>query len=976
VTGPRFASAGAALRADLRRGLVMAAGGFAVLAPIEYVATVWAYPGDLGLVTALRVAALVVTLCLLAWVVIGPVIALGIAAPRLWRLVGRGDARAGMGFAAWRPRPDGPRPGAAWAWALFLAGAAWLVVVQRLGVWAIAHFKEPQRTALLIAAGAAGAGALALVLALALRRLVALAADALYPILGPWSPFTSWRGVTAGTAAIVVGALVAIMVKVPSARPDLPWRPLLSAYAFGAGLVLGARRAARPRRPATERRRPALIAAAAALILIPWTLTSIGADVTTKYTVVTSSPVLDRLIAQVRRANDFDGDGFGSLLGENDCAPFDKAIHPGATDIPDDGIDQNCDGHDFSLRNLVAAPTGPHLPVPEAFQRPWNVLLITIDATRYDHTTFGGYKDGPKHRDTTPNLARLVARSTDFTFANAAAPGTMASVPAIISSKFFHNGLALDEHDIKPGMPPRLKPENTLLPEIMKRGGYTTGAILTHEYFMDWGMQQGVDDMDLSLAKDPDPFKVTSPQVTDHIIAWISRHAGQKWFLWAHYLDPHGRYVAHPDVVDYGSTEEDKYDSEIFFTDKYIGKLLAELPHLPGGDRTIIVITADHGDGFMEHGFINHGMALYFELLHVPLVFYVPDNPPRKIGGAVSGLDIVPTIAELCGIDVSDLHFEGKSLVPQIFYGKADPDRVVFSETNWPKPLRSATSASWKLIYDLDDNLYQLYDLKRDPHEKNNVVGRDKGPFEKMKALMDAFLSRVVFARDPEHSQVAMRIADVLLGSRPTPAHLAHGVTFDDGRIELVGWDLEKPGPKQPGDHVHVHAYFAVKGTPTGAFRLQAQAWPISGPFDPAAKQPPTIARSKLRVTLEGLFPSDHWRKGDFIKEKFGLILPKTWHGDQVALGVWMAKTHGGRLLPAGGPTPQNDPSLSVLGTVPFAGLPPIPAPQPPAPQPPAPPTLGPALRPTPAPPRLVPHPSGARPAPLAPQGGSGRRAP
>src|SRR5262249_23671941 len=158
----------------------------------------------------------------------------------------------------------------------------------------------------------------------------------------------------------------------------------------------------------------------------------------------TASPALEKLIGLVRTANDLDRDGFGSLLGENDCGPFDKAIHPGATDLPDDGIDQNCDGRDFTLRPS-AAPSGPAVAVPAQFKRSdWNVLLITIDTVRYDHTSFGGYKNGPKKRDTTPRLAELAQRSTSFTFCNAPSAGTMASIPAIITSKFFHSGLALD----------------------------------------------------------------------------------------------------------------------------------------------------------------------------------------------------------------------------------------------------------------------------------------------------------------------------------------------------------------------------------------------------------------------------------------------------------------------------------------------------------------------------------------------------
>jgi hypothetical protein len=263
------------------------------------------------------------------------------------------------------------------------------------------------------------------------------------------------------------------------------------------------------------------------------TLLRWGADVETRYIAITASPPLDQLIKLIREVNDLDRDGFGSVLGENDCNPFDKRIHPGAADLPDDGIDQNCNGHDFSLR-VSALPSGPTLPVPDQFKRSdWNILLLTIDTVRYDRTSFGGYKTGPKARDTTPRLAELVRKSTSFSFANAPSAGTMASIPAILTSKFFHSGIALDETP-PPGNPPRIKPENTTLPEIMKRGGYKTGVIGSHHWWNDWGLEQGVDDYDNTIGKTSDPYIVAADKVTDHILAWITRQQAHKWFLWAH----------------------------------------------------------------------------------------------------------------------------------------------------------------------------------------------------------------------------------------------------------------------------------------------------------------------------------------------------------------------------------------------------------------------------------------------------------
>ncbi len=368
-----------------------------------------------------------------------------------------------------------------------------------------------------------------------------------------------------------------------------------------------------------------------AALIMPVTLVVVGAEPATKSLAVSASPPLRTVIDVLRRATDFDRDGYGTLLGENDCAPFEKAVHPLARDVPDNGVDENCDGRDFELGRVPSYRKGVHMPVPEGFRQKWNVLLVTIDTVRYDHTTMGGYgrRTG---RETTPRLAELARRSVSFTFANAPSAGTMASVPAILTSKFFHSGIALDEKNIKRGFPPKLKDQNLLVSEMFKAAGYRTGAILTHEWFGEWGLEQGWDSYD-NLVPKSDPYGVTSDRLTDAALNWIGQRAGDQWFLWLHYIDPHGRYVAHPGETSYGSSEEDLYDGELAFTDKHLGRLLDEMARLPGADRTIIALTSDHGDGFNEHGFINHGQALYRELLHVPLIVFVPNLTPREVAG-------------------------------------------------------------------------------------------------------------------------------------------------------------------------------------------------------------------------------------------------------------------------------------------------------------------------------------------------------
>jgi hypothetical protein len=332
-----------------------------------------------------------------------------------------------------------------------------------------------------------------------------------------------------------------------------------------------------------------------------------------------------------------------------------------------------------------------------------------------------------------------------------------------------------------------------------------------------------------------------------------------------------------------------------------------------------VIVTSDHGDGFGEHGFINHGQALYRELLHVPLIVAVPNNPARKVGGAVSGVDVLPTIAELCGIDVSEHSFEGKSLVPQIFHGPEDKGRVVFAETNYPEPIRAAISERQKLVYRLRGNLYELYDLARDPWEKSNLWTKDPAAGAALRQELDRWIERVLYSRDPLFNQAAAKISSVLLSARPTPRAVQPGVTFDGGRIAVLGADFVDPTRTyKPGDTADVYIYFEVLDQPTTAYKLQLLAWPVTpgAPFDPAAPMTAGLIRGSGRETLDGLFATDRWRKGELIRDKFQLKLPASWPGDlAVGVGVYL----GPSKVDVTGPHPGGEAAATSLGVLPVA---------------------------------------------------------
>ncbi len=904
---------GAAIRGDCKRAAVLALFGCGLLAPVEYAATVVGYPLKLTGGMAIRLPLLIITLLALVWIV--GTLLLGAAAV-LARLIVRSTDWRGL-FAIGPRDRDRMSPLPPWLIAGLLAAAVYIVASTALTYDFTVRFKEPVLRAVLLALLQLVMIAVCALIAWAIGTGLRAAGRALQPPLGELNPLGRVIPAVALIALLGIPVVMIFLKLVPQARHLVPWRHLLALATFVAGAYVGALLLARRGRlfPAEPRRRRLWLAGsiAAALAIVLVTLLRVGGHPPTKSMAVTGSPTLARLVDLVRKLNDFDGDGFGSLLGENDCGPFDASVHIGAPDKPDDGIDQNCDGRDFSLSRLPTYRKGERMEVPaewSAERRKWNFLLITIDTVRYDHTNMGGYA-----RDTTPGLAELAARGTNFDFANAPSAGTMASIPAILTSKFFHSGIALDE-DVKKGMPPKLRDSNLLLSEVLDGLGYTTGAILSHEYFNDWGLEQGFDSYDNSIGHAHNPKQVTSQDVTDRAIAWIgARGADERWFLWLHYIDPHGDYVDHPGETSFGDADMDTYDGEIAYADKHIGRLIRELDRNSSANRTVIFVTSDHGDAFDDHpGHARaHGDTLYHELLRVPLVAYIPELPPRRVPGPVSNIDIFPTICELAGVDTSDLGLEGESLIPELLYGRDASERVVFAETNWPKRQRAVISAKHKLIFRLEDNLYELYDLVADPREKAKISSDTAPGFAEMKGYLDDWMERVFYSRDAASNQAAKQLDDVLLSSPPKPRHPLDGLSFDDGRIKVLGWDTDKE-TYTGGDKIPIVVYFQTVQRPSGPFKLQVETW-----LDGAPRTVPE-GKSQLRFTAKGLFPTSRWRDGEFLRDRFSISVPRAWKdAGTIKVGLRMADPSG-KPVPFKGAARPDVPDLAVMGELGLQG--------------------------------------------------------
>jgi arylsulfatase A-like enzyme len=365
-----------------------------------------------------------------------------------------------------------------------------------------------------------------------------------------------------------------------------------------------------------------------------------------------------------------------------------------------------------------------------------NVIYIMVDTLRADHLGCYGYA-----RRTSPNIDALARESMRFSRAIAQAPWTTASISSFMSSRYLQ--IQYKPVDCAP-------PSNVvLMPELFRDRGYTTAAVVSNPLagagvHLDRGYDQFCEYdnyLNLVVGKQKIP-----PDVVSKSLEIIKHIRNQRFFLFAHFLGPHSPYVVHPGfnfypdyngkldktcVIEPGKvyTEGDNlklaiamYDSEIAYTDRYIGILLAELKKLNLYDNTLIVFLSDHGEEFNEHGLMTHGRHLYDETISVPLIIKLPkENSGRVIEGAFPLIDLLPSVASYIHCDTSALEFQGTAASLDRLRRVRQTD--IYSATNFETAnLACLRSEKNKLIVDKDSNKGELYDLRRDPGEKRNIV--------------------------------------------------------------------------------------------------------------------------------------------------------------------------------------------------------------------------------------------------------------
>jgi len=359
-------------------------------------------------------------------------------------------------------------------------------------------------------------------------------------------------------------------------------------------------------------------------------------------------------------------------------------------------------------------------PLPEGPRRPEaDVLLITIDALRADHVGAYGYA-----RHTTPNIDALAAGGVRFARTYAQAPHTSFSVASMLTGKYFPTLARLaptERHDP--------------IAAVLRNYGWKTAAFYPPAvFYVDTQKLKSYADSNFDFEYVKFEY-IDAERRVDQLLAYYDTVKPPHSFVWVHFFEPHEPYEAHAEFP-FGPSDIDRYDSEIAYTDHAVGRLIAEVrARRPG---TIVILAADHGEEFDEHGGRYHGSSLYEEQIRIPLIISIPGVAPHVVDGQVELIDVTPTVLNLLDIPVP-ARMRGTDLGPWLATPPAPADRLppAFAEL---EDKRMVVLGREKLLCDLHWGFCAYYDLAADPHERHNLAEERPARAAFMRGLLDDWL--------------------------------------------------------------------------------------------------------------------------------------------------------------------------------------------------------------------------------------------
>ena len=436
------------------------------------------------------------------------------------------------------------------------------------------------------------------------------------------------------------------------------------------------------------------------------------------------SAFASQLIRAAQRLTDDDRDGASDRWGGGDCDDRDAKRFPDAVE-PNARRDLNCNGFKSGARQWgwLGAETrsqqAVHGPPEGALQQaraPRHLILLTVDALRYD-----------TYLQHMPKTRAFAQKSVDFSSAYSAGAATYWSIPALLGSRppsFFKMGR--DQTPVK---------RERLLTEALKDQGFHTGLFANVTIFFVRGLSQGAITKNYRTSRyTVHGAKPGARHLTDslikHIDAWRAKKLKpqrRRLFAWAHYYDPHDPYFEVPGFPAHSSEAQHRYEAIVRSVDAELGRLFQALNERGMLEDTAIVLTADHGDEFGDHGHRFHGRTLYDEMVRVPLIMYSPAYPPQAVDQVISHIDVAPTLLSHLGLK-GESRFLGRDWDAELRRGRAVNRSEAFFEvlpdSNYGIHLVGMRYQNEKLIYHVQSGALERFMLDRDPMESMNLTRR------------------------------------------------------------------------------------------------------------------------------------------------------------------------------------------------------------------------------------------------------------
>jgi arylsulfatase A-like enzyme/cytochrome c-type biogenesis protein CcmH/NrfG len=372
---------------------------------------------------------------------------------------------------------------------------------------------------------------------------------------------------------------------------------------------------------------------------------------------------------------------------------------------------------------IYLVSTGGRSPLKKSEPKDLNVILITIDTLRADYLSC--YReDGvspqtpPETALQTPHLDKLAGEGVRFKRCIAQSPFTLPSHATILSGTYpLHHRVRDNGGFLVPD-------ELEMVSELLQAKGYVTSAFIgAYVLHSKWGINQGFDTYSDSFDVEYDrntgiEIEKRAGEVLGDARQWLLENKDDTFFTWIHLFDPHAPYEAPP-------PHEKGYKGEVEYTDQQLGRFFDFLKETGLYDKSLIIVTADHGEGLHQHGEATHGLFVYETTVWVPLIIRAPFTfPVNQIDKTVELVDVAPTILDALDVPIPQ-SYQGMSLL-DLMYGRPHkkPD-MAYTEAYYSRlhfgwsELKAIYSGRWKYILAPEE---ELYDIEKDGDEMDNMA--------------------------------------------------------------------------------------------------------------------------------------------------------------------------------------------------------------------------------------------------------------